>query len=430
MAVWKFAVGNLVSRAARFPVPVSPALEDPLERLSKWGNGYPDERGGFQWRADGTYSADIDTNFLASFSEAAHKPTGWADLLLYLAGTPGLSANPPDWATYGGRAALRFFRPVFQDVDVMPGESVKITGGIYRPSGAAGSTGVEVRVIDLTTGHQYDAGAVGFDDDGKVAEQTTADTWLDFSVTIAADTSDTERRTYRVVFSPQAASFGATTFAYLSANGGGGSPALYGQADTFAFLGHGLPVGATVSFVPQPSGTTVPLPLMQPSCYIVAPGGSQLVQTWRVSIAIPSALRPSAPRPIIGEIWIGRQVALERSPTMDGLGYTEGDPSQIRVKAARNRQEILSDDGPPAASLKLNFKVPVADYVRIRDGLTRLTRFGKEPVLLIPSVAWEGGRFYHGRVGDEIAYGRFTPAESAEEWRSFTLAFDESPFAA
>lgn len=428
-AAWKFSVGNLVSRAARAAAAVSPAAADTLLPLSRWGNGYPDERGGFQWRSDGTYAADVDTNMLAETSTAADAPTGWRDLLNLQAGTPGLPANPPDWGTYGGRTALRFYRPVVQEVEVMPGESVRIEAGIYRPSGAAGSTGVECRVVDMTTGRQYDAGVVAWDDDGLVDQQTTADTWKDFGVTIAADASHTERRTYRVLFRPQAASYGATTYAYVSANGGSGSPAFFAEADVFALVGHALPTGTTVQFVPQPSGTTVALTLKQPSCYVVAPGGSQLVKTWRVSISIPSALRTTAQRPLIGEPWIGKaRTFLGYSPVLP-VRITEGDPDQVRIEGARRRLEVLSDGGPPAAELMLNFVFEHTAYEQARDEVARLVRFGRDPMLLLPTDDHLfAGKLYHGRIDEEVTYEQVTPGIDGESaLRTFGWGFKESP---
>jgi hypothetical protein len=430
MASWKFSVGNLVSRAARYAVPVSPALEDAdgLE-LSRLGNGYPDSEGALQWRSDGAYEIDFDLNELAEESDAADAPTGWRDLLLVLAGTPGLPANPATWGSFGGRTALRFFGPTFQDVWVMPGESRKITGSIYRPSTSAGSAGTEVRVVDLTTGRQWDAGGGSFDDDGKTAEQTTVDTWLDFAVTITADTAHTERRLYRVIVRPQAASYGATTFGYISKSGGSGSPAMFAEADAFAILGHHLPRGTTLTFVPQGGGTTITLPLVQPSCYVIAPGGTQLVQIWRLTIATPSALRLSSPRPILGEVWIGKaRTLLGGSPVLP-ISVTEGDPNQVRVEGQRRRIEVLGEDAPLPAELMLQFTFTTTSYEQARDEVARLVRFGAEPLLLLPSDLFEGaGRLYHGRLGEEVTYQRISPGGS-ESVRSFAWPFTESPLA-
>jgi hypothetical protein len=219
---------------------------------------------------------------------------------------------------------------------------------------------------------------------------------------------------------PLAASYDADSLVYAS------TPALFGGVSLAALVGGNIPEQATVTLTPQPSGTPLTLLPKRRGAYVLAVS-EQLAQVWRLEIAMPTG---NSPRPNIGELWLGLPVDLDRSPRMDGLGYTEGDPSQVRVRAARNRVEVLSDDGDPAAALKLQFLVPEDDYVRVRDGLMRLTRFGKEPALLIPGDDFEADRFYHGRVGEEIAYGRITAADLEEPWRSFTLAFDEDPLAA
>lgn len=429
MAAWRYEIGNVVSRATRAPVAVSPASEDPLLPLANLGDGYSDLEGALAWRSDGTYDIDVDGNLLAETSESVAAPTGWYDLLNLLAGTPGLPENPPEWGTFAGRTALKFFRPVVQEVEVMPGEGAKITGSIYRPSAASPTTAVRVQVVDLTTGHQYDADAPGWDDDGLIEEQAATNAWLDFSVEIPADTTHTERRVYRVIISPVAAAYSAESYGYISASGGSGSPGFFVEVDTVALLGQGLPVGTVVQLQPQPSGAAIALPLVQPSCYAVGVA-PLLVQTWRLSIDVPTALRPSAPRPKFGALWLGKARSFDRTPTMP-IELKEGDPGQIRVKAGRGRIEVLTDDGRPTASMALQVKAPEADYVRVRDEIMRLTRFGKEPMLLMPGEEFEGaGRFYHGRVGEEIAYSRFTAADSEEPWRSFVIAFGESPLAA
>ena len=62
--------------------------------------------------------------------------------------------------------------------------------------------------------------------------------------------------------------------------------------------------------------------------------------------------------------------------------------------------------------------------------VARLTRHGQEPMLLLPDASFEGaGRVYHGRLGDEVAYSRIAPG-TTEAIRTFTWAFEESPFAA
>lgn len=162
----------------------------------------------------------------------------------------------------------------------------------------------------------------------------------------------------------------------------------------------------------------------QPSFFSVA-GAPVFTQLWTLSITMPAGNRP---RPTIGEVWVGKVRSLTRSPQLP-LALTEGDPSQVRLEAARGRVEVLSDEGDPTAALRLEFKVPEDDYTRARDELARLTHFGAEPMLLIPSTNFEGSRFYHGRLGQEVAYSRMTAAESDEAWRAFTLEFQESPLA-
>jgi len=432
MSSWSVAVGNLVSRAPRPPAAVSPALEDSLLPLANLGTGYPDQEGGLQWRSDGAYAIDFDTNLLAEESEASDAPTGWRDLQLSLAGTPGLPADPPEWGTFGGRTALKFYGPVYQDVEVGPGEKTKITGGIYLLA-ASTATGVVVQVVDLKTGKQYDAGVAAWDDDGEIAEQTTDDTWLDFAVEIEADPDQVARRTYRVVVTPTAGAYTSSTYGYISANGGSGSPALFGTVDLVALLGNKIPEGATVGLVPQPSGTTIAVPITRPSSYAVAEA-SQLVQVWRLSIAIPAALRPSAGRPIIGEVWIGRaQELLVKSPSMPSIGVTASAPGQVRVEGGRGRIEVVPGDDEPIETLEMSFKSSgEAAYQQIRRGVAELVRFGADPLLLIPAAAFEGaGRVYHGRIEDRISFAHIVPPSEGgdDAIRTFSMPLHESPLA-
>lgn len=432
MANWKISVGNLVSRAPRPPAAVSPAAADSVLPLAKLGSGYPDEEGALQWRSDGAYAIDFDLNLLAQESEAADAPTGWRDLLLSLAGTPGLPANPPEWGTFAGRTALKFYRPTYQDVTIGPGERARITGGIYLLA-ASTATGVVVQVVDLKSGKQYDAGAVAWDFDGEIAEQTADDAWLDFAVTIEADADQVERRTYRVVVTPTAAVYGATTYGYISANGGSGSPALFAEVDLAALIGNKLPAGATVSLDPQPSGTSIPITITQPSSYAVAEA-SQLVQVWRLTIAIPAALRPSTGRPIIGEVWIGRaQELLVKSPAMPTPTVNVGSPGQVRVEGGRGRVEVVPGDDGALESLDIRFHaIGDAAYQQVRRGISEFTRFGAEPLLLIPSEHWEGeGRVYHARMEDRLSFAIVVPPDDdgEGELRTFGYPLHESPLA-
>lgn len=428
MASWRYSVGSLVSRAAYDPVAVAPAVEDSLLELANLGTGYPDQQGGLDWRGDGAYDIDFDLNTLADESERADAPTGWVDLLNLLAGTPGLPANPPDWGNYGGRnPALRLYRPVVQEIDAMPGEDAKISASIRWPAAAAGATGVRVRVVDRSTGKGWDATYGAWLEDGIVAEQLVADAWLDVSETIDADPARTERTTYLVIVEPIAGGFGATTYVYVSANGAAGSPAFFAEVDLVALIGHELPEDAAVTLVPQPGGTTLTLPMAQPSCYVIG-AGTQLVQTWRLSIQMPAGTQP---RPVIGEVWIGKaRTLLAGSPIMP-VGVEESAPGQISVEGARRRREVVADTARPLTEISLSFRARNdASFEQIRDEIARLTRYGADPLVLLPGPTWDGGgRIYHGRIEDRMEWSVVTRTAGDESLRYLALPFVESPFA-
>jgi hypothetical protein len=394
MASWQFGIGNLARRAPAAPVAVAPAAEDSLLPFTNLANDFPDEQGGFDWRSDGVYDVDFDLNLLAITSSRADAPTGWSDLLLFLAGTPGLPANPPDWGSYGGRTSvLRVFWPSIQDIAVMPGEDLKLKIGLYRPSGAAGATGARVVVTDLWSGKSWDGAA--WVDGGVLAVQTSTDAWSDVDEEITADTGRTERSTYRVTVEPVAAAYDSTSYVYFSLNGTNGSPALVAEADLVAIIGHNIPDDATVAL-----GATAMSPAF-PAFWATA--ASVYTQTWRLSIDMPSG---NQVRPIVGEVWIGKvRTLLGGSPVLP-ISITEGDPNQMR------------------------FTFDTASYQQARDEVARLTRNGEEPLLLLTSDSFEGaGRLYHGKLGTEVAYSRISPGE-AEALRSFGWAFEESPLAA
>ncbi len=416
--VFQFSVGNLARRAPADPVAVAPAAEDTLLPLVNLANDFPDEQGGLTWRADGAYDIDFDLNLLAIVTARADAPTGWADLLLRLAGTPGLPANPPDWDDYGGRTTvLRVFWPSYQDVAVMPGEDLTLNIGLYRDSAAAGATGARVRVVDLFSGKGWDGAA--WTDGGVLATQIVTNTWLDVSEEITADTGRGERSIYRVTVEPVAASYDATSFVYFSLNGTNGSPALVAEADVMAIIGHNIPDDAVVAL-----GATAMSPA-SPS--FLATDASVYTQTWRLSVDMPSG---NQHRPIIGEVWIGKvRSLLGKSPVLP-FSIVEGDPNQQRLESQGGRVEVLGTGVPTRASMVLNFTFDQAAYVQARDEVARLTRNGEEPLLLLTSDTFEGaGRFYHGRLGSEVAYSRTTPGD-ADALRSFGWEFEESPMAA
>lgn len=416
---WRYSVGNLVARAPIAPVAVSPAAEDTLLPLANLGSGYPDQRGALQWRSDGAYEIDFDLSLLAASSERSDAPTGWADLLNSLAGTPGLPANPPDWGTYGGRTALRLFRPSAQDVDVMPGETVRLAVGLQSPGGSSASA-LRVRVVDLSTGKGWEGGSTdGWVDDGVVAE-TSSGSWLDVAEEITADPARTERTTYRVILEPVAASYGAGSYVYASA------PALFAELDLVAIVGHNLPAGATVELQPQPSGTAIALTPAQPSMYAVATSPA-LTRVWRLSIAMTSG---TDPRPILGEVWVGSARTLLAGSPILPIGLTESAPGQLTLEGARRRKEIVPDTARAVTELDLEFRARNdAAYRQVRDEIARLTRFGADPLLLLPGEAFEGaGRVYHGRIEDKVVYSLVSPVDGGS-LRTFALPFVESPFA-
>lgn len=414
MGTWQYSIGNLARRAPSGPAAVAPAVEDSLYPLANLADDYPDTLGALEWRSDGAYDIDFDVNLLALSSERSDAPTGWSDLLNVLAGTPGLPGDPPDWGDYGSRTSvLRFFRPTFQDIDVMPAEDVRVDIGLYRPSGATGSTGTRCRVVDLGTGKGWNGTA--WADGGVLLLQSTADAWSDVQEVVTADTNRTRRTTYRVIVEPVASSYDSTSYGYASLYATNGSPAVIPEADLVAIIGHNIPDDATVAL------GAISMSPEWPAFYAV--DTPAYAQTWRLSIDMPSG---NEARPMIGEVWIGQARSFTVSPQLS-MRLEEADADQIRLEAARRRLEVIGDEQLPPAVLQLPFRVAEDDYIRVRDELTRLTRFGAEPMLLIPTADFEGARFYHGRLGSRVIYSRLTVADSTEAWRAFTLEFSESP---
>ena len=406
-----YSIGNLAQRAVLAPVCVAPSAPDSLLPLSRLANGQPDEQASFEWTSTGLYKADLDLNMLAATSLRADAPTGWRDMLLALASTPGLPASPPDWGSYGSRTALRIFRPVMQEVEVMPGEDFTLEYGLYEPTASA-ATGIQVRVVDLWSGKGWNGSA--WVSGGVLDSQSTEDAWKDISEEITADTSRKIRSTYRVVFEPIANTYDGTTYVYVSANGASGTPALFAKADVVAFVGHNLPNDSTVA-VGSESMTILPVSCSKSFT-------AKFLRTWRLEIQMPAG---NQPRPLLGELWIGSARSLTRGP-MDGVGLEEGDANQLRVEGAQGRVDILSDQVQPTQKLSLSIKTTNdASYEEYRSILTRGTRFGADPMLLLPIDAFDGAsRVLHGRIGAIISYTILRTG-----WRSFKIEFAESPFA-
>jgi hypothetical protein len=408
---WDYSVGNLAQRCANAPAAVAPAAGDSLLSLDHLANGYPDQEAAFTWRSDGTYAADVDINMLASASDRSDAPTGWRDLLLALAGTPGLGSFPPDWNTYASRTALRLYRPVFQEFDVLPGENFKMRASIYVPT-ASDATGVQVEVIDTWSGLGWNGSA--WVDGGVLESQSVMDTWEEIDEVITADANRDVRSSYRVVISPIATSYSATTYVYASANGGAldGSPAMIGEADLVALVGHNIPDSATVTV------GTITLPISAVSCAVT--DTASYAQVWTLDIQMPAG---NQPRPKLGELWIGMKRIFLRGPD-PGITVKEGDPNQIRLETAQGRLEILSDQRLPAEAISLKIRTFTAEaFAQYKNELQRGTRFGADPVLLLPDAALEGsGRVIFGRIGQEISY-----SHQETTFKSFTVDFRESP---
>jgi hypothetical protein len=408
---WSFSIGNLVQRSAIDPAVVAPAVSDTLLPLTNLATGYPDQEGSFTWRSDGAYAVDLDLNMLAASSTRADSPTGWRDLLLGLAGTPGLNANPPEQGTFAARTALKVYAPSYQDVPVMPGEDFKLDIGLYLPA-ASTATAAQVEVIDLWSGKGWNGTA--WADGGILLSQAVDDTWSDVSEEITADTNRTVRSTYRVIVTPVAATYGATTYMYASTNGGSGYPALYAKADFAALIGHNLPADSTVTIGNFSLSTIAPITAWVSDT-------AEYTQTWQLDITMPSG---NQVRPKIGEVWIGRLETFTRGID-PGITLQEGDAMQIRITAAQGRQEVLSDLREPNKALTLKVRTFTdASFYQYRDTLTRGSRFGVDPILIVPPAGLTGvAKPVHGRVGPVMGY-----KHQESGWREFSVKLIESPF--
>lgn len=415
MASWGYSVGNVMSRAPAALVPVSPAAEDATMPLSTIGNGYADTRSALAWRADGTYAADKDVSLLDRTSDLAHAPNGCSDLLLELAGTQALSEDPCDVGTYEGRTAYRLYRPEMWDVDVMPGEGVRLDCGLWLPAASA-ATAVRVRVVDLETGDGWEGGSTDdWELDGVVASHAAA-SWLDLAVVITPRAELTERTRYRVILEPVAATHGPTTYAYVS------DPALIPGIDLAAIVGHNLDVGATVT--PVGGGDAIAVTALQPSCYGLG-AGPVYSRAWRWTLTQSATY---SPRPILSELWLG----LYREMLAGGPALPFGPEERshgLTLVGARGRRQVIPDEARPTSEWSLPFRArSTAHADQIRDEIARLTRHGAEPLLVMPSSKVEGGRVLHGRVGDGVAYQMISPSGADDFVVAFGLDFSESPF--
>ena len=428
MGNWQVAVGNGVARSAVAPVTFGIPQEDPLYPLSNFGLGQPDtpalwERIG----APAVYAAVVDLNMLANSSPRADAPLGWADFINAAAGTPGLPANPPVIGTFATRSSvLEFFRPVFQDVPVMPGETVTVSAGLYLP-GAGTSVGVKLRVLDLATGKSYDGLTNAWSTlDVRVAQQTTTNTWLDFQEKIPADPARLVRTNYRVLLEQDSPPHGATTFCYAS-NGTptitNGIPAIYPDVDFGALIGHNIATGSTVTLGDHLGGPAILTfsPIVFPSMFDT--GVASQIQQWRLTISMPTASADFRERPLIGELWLGAVADMAWCPRFP-FDLTLGDSGQVRVPGGYGRQNVFSDAARARARLKMNFEADDAGYLQARDFLEGATRHGADPLLIMPVDTLEGATaIYHARLNNEVLYSRVNNPR-----RRYSLVAEEDPF--
>lgn len=409
---WKLALGNLITRAPAFGVAAG-STEDPYFPLSEVGNGYPDDPARWLWESDGIYSADFDLNLFAQSSARADAPTGWRDLVLTLAGTPGLGANPPEVGTFDTRAdTVKFYGPIFQDIEVMPGEDLLFEGGLRFPAASA-ATGVEVLVLNLRTGKQWDGVLNAWNNSADpLGEETVVDTWNDVSEPIVNDS--TERVTYRVILKPVAASYDATTFAYVS------TPAITAAQDFVALVGSNLPVGATVAW--DDGAFPRSITPAYPSAFAL--GTSSSARYWSLDVTMPANTIALHGAPFIGELWAGRLVDLVACPGYP-FDIVEGDIAQVRLQGGLGREFVYSELEFPTRAFKMRFKTTNdSQYEDARDSFLRASRYGADPVILVPVDQLEGaGTLWHGRVGPETTFARVGLTR-----RTFEITLRESPF--
>jgi len=411
MAVWQYSLGNLISRAPASGV-ASGSTEDALYPLANLGNGFPDEPARWEWEAAGTYAATFDLNMLATSSARTDAPSGWRSLPLTLAGTPGLPANPPEWGTFDTRPnTLKFYEPVYQDIDVMPGEDLLFEGGIRLPAASA-ATGVRVVVINLMTGEQWDGPGNEWNDDADpLARETADDTWNDVSEAIVA--ANLLRTTYRVILMPEAAAYDNTTYAYCS------TPTVSASQDFVALIGNNIPAGSTLTW----SDGTVTRTLTPefPSCFQTGTASSKA--DWTLTVTMPANTAALQQAPYIGELWAGRLLNLGDCPAFP-FDITEGDLSQVRLEGGLGRESVYTEaDQTFNRAFKMTFKSLQAGYESMRDDFLRACRYGADPVLLAPISTLEGAVVWHGRVGPDAVYSL-----TSRTRRSYTVTMRESPF--
>lgn len=413
MANWKIALGNLISRAPAFGV-ASGSTEDPVYPLADLGNGHPDDPSRWLFETDGGYAATFDLNLLAMESDRVDAPSGWADLTNRLNGTPGLPADPPVWGTFGTRPnTIKVFRPSYQDIDVMPGESVLFEAGLRVPiADGTSATAVKIVVIDLGNGKQWDGVLDAWNNSADPVAEASADAWTDVSETIVY--TGAVRTTLRVMIVPVAGTYDSTSYVWVS------DPGLTASQDFVALVGHNIPDNATVTWS-DGTNTRVIVPA-RPSVY--ATGTASIERNWTLTITVPTNTAAFTSAPYIGELWAGRLIDLTACPGYP-FDIKEEDLGQVRLEGGLGRESVFTEMEYPNRSFKLRFKTTNdAQYEDARDTLLRASRYGADPIILAPVDALEGaGTIWHGRIGQDVTFSRTTLTK-----RTFDVDLRESPF--
>jgi hypothetical protein len=156
-----------------------------------------------------------------------------------------------------------------------------------------------------------------------------------------------------------------------------------------------------------------------PSAYVS--DTAEITQSWTLTLVCGA----NTPRPRIGELWFGRLTTLTRGVDPD-IDVTEGDIAQIRVQGAGGRQEVVSDLKFPVSYSRLKVRTFTdAQHIQYRNEITRGTRFGADPIVVVPPDELQGsGRLIHARVGAVVQ-----TKHRDQTWREFDVDLMESPMA-
>lgn len=404
-AIWQFSIGNVVKRAPTKPVVTG--TPNTLYPASRWGDGFADTPGGWTFDASGAYAADFDLNLLSATTDRVDAPLGWADLPNLLAGTPGLPANPIETGTFAARTAFKLYRPVYQDVLVMPGEDVKIEGGIHVPA-ASDATGVEVLVQDLATGQFWkESPSQEWESAGVAASQGTEDAWLDYAVEIAAAAGRLAPAYYRVIVRPVAGAYTASTYVYLS------DPSLCAEIDTVAFVGHSIPLDAVIAFTDDSNTATWTFsPNQQPVCSYVD-NTPVFYRNWTLLATVDGDAAPYTQPPRIGEVWLGKARDFTSCPLM-GVSVDHDQPGMVISEGARGRSARWTDSDMGRRVVTLRFRASAAGYQQFRDEVYMGSRGGADSVLVIGET-YETGLTVFGKYEPNVSFTRSGPSRWSYE---------------